>query len=76
MRILAILLFLFVCTATHAWNARGHMIIAAFAYQELTKENQESITDILIHHPEYERKWKAGWFFLNTVINHFNGRVY
>jgi len=57
----AILLFLFICTATHAWNARGHMIVAAIAYQELTKENQESITDILIHHPEYERKWKIDY---------------
>ena len=31
----------------------------AIAYQEMTKENQEFITDILMQHPEYERKWKS-----------------
>ncbi len=61
MRILLTLVFFFISIAASAWNGRGHMIVAAIAYQELTKEKQESITDILIHHPEYKRKWKADY---------------
>jgi len=61
MRFLATLLVLFVYTVTHGWNARGHMIVAAIAYQELTEQQQQSITVILITHPEYNRKWKADY---------------
>jgi len=37
------------------------MIVAAIAYQELTTDQQESITEILTNHPEYDRKWKADY---------------
>ena len=60
-RLIAVLLFLYVHTPAHGWNDRGHMMIAAIAYQELTKENQEFITDILMHHPEYQRSWKLAY---------------
>jgi len=52
MRILVVVVFLFICTTAHAWNARGHMIIAAIAYQEFSAEQKQTITAILIQHPE------------------------
>jgi len=37
------------------------MIIAAIAYHELTIDQRQSITEILITHPEYNHKWKADY---------------
>jgi len=67
MQILAILLFFLTFTA-HAWHARGHMIVAAIAYQELTEEQQQSVSEILTQHPEYERQWKTDYQNLNENI--------
>ena len=61
MRILLTLVFFFISIAASAWNARGHMIVAAIAYQELDAKQQQSITEILISHPEYERQWKTDY---------------
>ena len=53
---------------TQAWNARGHMIIAAIAYQELTKDQQQYVTQILINHPEYSRNWKPDYEQLEATV--------
>jgi len=68
MRILTVLFFLFVYTTAHGWNARGHMIVAAIAYQELDKDQRQSIIDLLTNHPEYERKWKSDYQHLDNDI--------
>lgn len=41
-----------------AWWAQGHMVVAALAYLELDKSQQEQVTTLLKNHPEYERLWK------------------
>ena len=50
MRILLTLVFFFISIAASAWNARGHMIVAAIAYQELTAEQHHRIAEILTQH--------------------------
>ena len=37
------------------------MIVAAIAYQELSDEQQASITDLLTSHPEYDRQWRTDY---------------
>jgi len=37
------------------------MIIAAIAYQEFSENQKQSITEIFISHPEYNRKWKEDY---------------
>jgi hypothetical protein len=41
-----------------AWNARGHHMIAAIAYQSLDSATQQAITAALKHHPFYETTWR------------------
>jgi len=60
-RTVSILCCFLVTLPLFSWNARGHMIIAAIAYQELSDEQQASITNILISHPEYDREWKTDY---------------
>ena len=61
-------LFLFSHLFTSAWNACGHMMVAAIAFQEMTEEQQAVITEILIRHPEYDRRWKADYQKLTDEI--------
>jgi S1/P1 Nuclease len=37
-----------------AWNATGHSIIAAIAYDRLTPKTRARVDDLLRHHPDYE----------------------
>jgi len=60
-KVLASVLFIFITFSIQAWNARGHMIIAAIAYQELSDQHQATITDILTKHPEYDRTWRIDY---------------
>ena len=53
-----IAIFLFAWSTAHAWNARGHMIMATIAYQQLSADKKATITEILKLHPEYHRSWK------------------
>ena len=47
--------------ATHAfgWNDRGHTMVAAIAWDNLTEETQERVTELLKLNPEY-RHWVSG----------------
>ncbi len=54
---------------TYSWNARGHMIVAAIAYRELTPEQQQTITGILVSHPEYKRQWAADYREIQEDVN-------
>jgi len=42
-----------------AWNARGHMIIAAKAWDALTPGSRSAVAQLLRHNPQYEQ-WVAG----------------
>ena len=68
MRTLFVVFIMFLCTSTNAWNPRGHMIVAAIAYQSLTKQNQATIADLLQQHPEYHRKWRQGYHHLTDDV--------
>ncbi|MGB0525129.1 MAG: S1/P1 nuclease [Flammeovirgaceae bacterium] len=57
-RLIAVMLFLGLPFGASAWWAQGHMVVAALAYLELDKSQQEQVTSLLKQHPEYERLWK------------------
>jgi len=49
-RVLALIL---VCTpAAYAWNGRGHMMIAAVAYNKLTQQTKNRVDDLLLLNPD------------------------
>lgn len=58
-KIIVILCLTLLPLGASAWWAQGHMIVAALAFLELDKPTQEQVTDLLKHHPEYERSWKS-----------------
>jgi len=37
----------------NAWNATGHKLVAAIAYQHLTPKARSRVDDLLRHHPDY-----------------------
>src|SRR5580658_1347779 len=37
-----------------AWNATGHRIVAAIAYDRLTPEARSRVDALIRHHPDYE----------------------
>src|SRR6185312_4291350 len=39
-----------------AWSSQGHMTIAAIAYRDLPADEQQRVSDLLKHHPDYA-KW-------------------
>ena len=45
------------------------MIVAAIAYRELTPEQQQTITGILVSHPEYKRQWAADYREIQEDVN-------
>ncbi|HRE15964.1 MAG TPA: S1/P1 nuclease [Rhodocyclaceae bacterium] len=56
-----LLLLLFCGTMpARAWNAAGHRIVAAIAWQELTPAARLQIAMVLVAHPEYARWVKPG----------------
>jgi hypothetical protein len=42
------------------WSSPGHMTIAAIAYRELPTQSQARVTELLQHHPNYD-KWAASY---------------
>lgn len=54
MRPLALLSIFLISTPANAWDATGHSIIAAIAYDRLTPRTRARVDDLLRHHPDYE----------------------
>jgi hypothetical protein len=53
-----LLLALTLCLASpicHAWNAAGHRLVAAIAWDQLSLANRQRVSTILASHPDYER---------------------
>ena len=65
---LSIILFLIFTFPLCAWNARGHMVVAAIAYKQLDTNQKEEITELLKHHPDYKYKWSRDYKKLNNKI--------
>jgi hypothetical protein len=49
----AFLLTLALTGPAFAWNATGHRLIAEIAWQQLSKQSRETITGLLVLHPDY-----------------------
>lgn len=47
--------------SVHAWNATGHRVIAAIAYDALTPKTRARVDDLLRRHPDYQT------YFLRNV---------
>jgi hypothetical protein len=49
--------------AAHAWNKPGHMVVAAIAYRELQRTNNQAVIDKVIaglkKHPDYDRRFAS-----------------
>lgn len=56
---LIFLLLFMIYADLSAWHARGHMLVAAIAWDNLDKSSQKSITEILKSHPEFSRRWES-----------------
>jgi hypothetical protein len=50
---LAVLSIFLISTSANAWNATGHSIIAAIAYDRLNPKTRARVDDLLRHHPDY-----------------------
>lgn len=55
-RFFAFLLFLLLLPPAHAWNAAGHRIVAAIAWQQLSPASRTAIDAALAQHPD-ARLW-------------------
>ena len=53
LRFLIILCFTCLPLLAHAWNATGHRLIAAIAWQQLTPQSRQQIVELLAEHPDY-----------------------
>lgn len=47
--------------STFAWNARGHMLTAAIAFEQMSASSKDFTTMILTHHPAYAPQWKVDY---------------
>ena len=45
-------LLLVLNTTSYAWNARGHMLVAAVAYQKLTQQTKDRVDALLLLNPD------------------------
>lgn len=57
--IAAATLALFISSSAFAWNDRGHMIVAAIAWDQLTPQAQQRVSALLQRDPQYA-SWVAG----------------
>lgn len=57
-RYLIALLFLVLPPAAAAWNAAGHRLVAAIAWQQLSPPSRDFVTQALARHPDHQR-WVA-----------------
>jgi hypothetical protein len=58
--LVAVALVLLLPQMAQAWNATGHMVVAAIAYRELTEEAKHKVDVVLAAHPGYA-KWRSEW---------------
>lgn len=40
--------------AAHAWNAKGHRLVASIAYRQLAAADRDALAELLKSHPRYE----------------------
>jgi len=75
--LLVVTVFSFGGAVSLAWNDAGHMTIARLAWDELTVDERESVTEIISHHPHREallQKDKPAeaseheWMFLRGAV--------
>ena len=59
--LLLLLVFTLFTAPLNAWNGRGHMVIAAIAWDQLDEQSRAAITDLLKQHPAFARKWKGDY---------------
>ncbi|MEH0156402.1 S1/P1 nuclease [Limibacter armeniacum] len=51
------ILLLVLATPIFAWNAKGHMTVAAIAYNQLDSIQKIQVTELLKSHPDYKDQW-------------------
>jgi hypothetical protein len=64
----AITLFVLPALSVRAWSGAGHQVIAAEAYRQLSPELKAKVTELLKHHPDYE-KWEKSFSADNTNLD-------
>lgn len=57
-KLLVLLLIVFYCNISMAWNAAGHQLMAAITWDLLDHAQQDYWADILKHHPRYLKDFK------------------
>src|ERR1700741_3533877 len=57
--IAAVLLSVTAVGPAHAWNSRGHMIVAAVAWEKLSQKSKDRVTALLKLNPQYA-SWTSG----------------
>lgn len=57
--IAAVLLSVMAAGPAHAWNSRGHMIVAAVAWDNLSQKSKDRVTALLKLNPQYA-SWTSG----------------
>jgi hypothetical protein len=57
-RLLILLLIVFYCNVSLAWNAAGHQLMAAITWDLFDNKQQNYWADILKHHPRYLKDFK------------------
>jgi hypothetical protein len=66
--LILLLVFIYGNQNAFGWNARGHMVKAAIAYDLMKSKQQKKVEDILRHHPEFETSWKNDYqSFANDI---------
>lgn len=57
--LLLICMISFFGLSTFGWNGRGHMTVAAIAWDQLTEDGRKSVTELLMQHPAYTTTWES-----------------
>src|SRR5687768_5303252 len=58
-RVLAVALVLTLGGPLPAWNNAGHMAVTKLAWDQLDARERRALFDLLVHHPHWERFFKA-----------------
>ncbi len=53
-KLLALISLFVVCGPAPAWNATGHRVVAAIAYDSLTPSTRARVDDLIRRHPDYQ----------------------
>lgn len=59
-RLLSFLFLLYFSQPAFAWNAAGHRLVSAVAWEVLTPETRIRVSEILARHPDHERWLRRG----------------